>query len=215
MIRFLCPKCGKKLEVPDGTAGQKGNCSGCGAMVEVPGTVKEVGPEAFALDDVPPADDVGHGAHQSAQPEPHPPPAGSEQGPRPVLKRRIWTVQPKEPVAETARSRFEFPRRAVQFVQWGTVIAAVLALLWTLPFANRDRPRPMERSELDRRARELLEEAKGMHAAGQEQQAIRAAHSLVNQYPQTRVADEAQRLADEWGGLVPPRPRPPPGGMRF
>ena len=215
MIRFKCPSCGKRLKVPDGTAGKKGICSRCGESVEVPGTVKGVGPDALVLDDVSSPDELAHRADPPVQPELHAPPADSQQDPRPVLKRRIWAKQPKEAVAETERQRFGLPPLTRQVLQWGTISVAVLTILWAVSFAVPERPRPMERPELERRAQELLDEAKRLHAAGQERQAIRAAESVINLYPQTRVADEAQRLADEWEGLVPPRPQLPPGGVRF
>lgn len=39
MIKLACRNCGKRLEAPDGTAGRKGRCPGCGEVFAVPEAV--------------------------------------------------------------------------------------------------------------------------------------------------------------------------------
>jgi uncharacterized paraquat-inducible protein A len=40
-IKFNCPKCGKKLSVPDSFAGRKARCPGCNEAVGVPASSQE------------------------------------------------------------------------------------------------------------------------------------------------------------------------------
>src|SRR5438067_107327 len=37
MIRYTCPACQRIFSVPDGSAGQTGNCPGCGQRLRIPG----------------------------------------------------------------------------------------------------------------------------------------------------------------------------------
>ena len=36
MIEFACKHCGKRLVIPDESAGKKGKCPQCGTLVQVP-----------------------------------------------------------------------------------------------------------------------------------------------------------------------------------
>jgi TM2 domain-containing membrane protein YozV len=86
VIRFPCPHCGKKVKVPDGSAGKRGNCPRCGGRVQVPGpdvpsltAVYRPSPEAVRVteDDLPEViiidgDHAGQAVQEAGQPtEPH------------------------------------------------------------------------------------------------------------------------------------------------
>ena len=72
-IEFRCAKCSKLLRTPDGSAGKKGKCPHCGAMMDIPAA----SPSASALFDSPvasspanPSDDLFGGVAPQAPTKP-------------------------------------------------------------------------------------------------------------------------------------------------
>jgi hypothetical protein len=129
-IEVVC-KCGKVIHTPDSTAGKKGRCKACGAILEIPSV-------GFALLD----DQPGTGVELETAPErsravrqtPAPAPAAARPAPvrqsRPAVREPI----PAAPVGQNVQVNIAEPQKGNALAVAALVLGILAALVCWVPF---------------------------------------------------------------------------------